>query len=149
LFYLPEPKKFKLNFLGQEQHLMLPTITSIVLTQNLYDVLFQYLITEEKEAQLKKIIGMLENHIKRKDQSPFSMPISALEFLDEGLEELRLLNWMEIPVSVFQLSLDDNIEKDSYEDELENILNWMEDLMIFSRPENSDLIWVYPYNLVR
>ena len=128
---------------------MLPTITSIVLTQNLYDVLFQYLITEEKEAQLKKIIGMLENHIKRKDQSPFSMPISALTFLDEGLEELRMLNWMEIPVAVFQISLDDSIKEGDYEDEIEKVLIWMEDLMIFSRPEHSDLIWVYPFQLVR
>ena len=146
---MSEPKNFKLNFLRQEQHLMLPTITSIVLTQNLYDVLFQYLITEEKEEKLKKIIGMLENHIKRKDRAPFSMPISSLEFLDEGLEELRMLNWMEIPVAVFQISLDDSIGEDAYEDEFEKVLNWMEDLMIFSRPEQSDLIWVYPFQLVR
>ncbi|PKM77049.1 MAG: hypothetical protein CVU90_09320 [Firmicutes bacterium HGW-Firmicutes-15] len=146
---MSETKNFKLNFLRQEQHLMLPTLTSIVLTQNLYDVLFQYLVTEEKEAQLKKIIDMLEKHIKRKDQAPFSMPIASLEFLDEGLEELRMLNWMEIPVAVFQISLDDNIEEDAYEDELEKILNWMENLMIFSRPEQNDLIWVYPFHLVR
>ncbi len=146
---MPELKNFKLTLLRQEQHLMLPTVTTIVLTQNLYDILFQYLITEEKEEKLKKIIGMMEAHIKRKDQAPFSMPISALEFLDEGLEELRMLNWMEIPVAVFQISLDDNIAKDCYEDELEKILNGMEELMIFSRPEQSDLIWVYPYQLVR
>jgi hypothetical protein len=146
---LHEPNKFKMNFLGQEQHLMLPSITSIILAQNLYDVLFQYPNTEEKEEQLKKFIGMLENHIKRKDRAPFSMPISSLEFLDEGLEEMRMLNWMEIPVAVFQISLDDSIEEDAYEDEFEKVLNWVEDLMIFSRPEHSDLIWVYPFNLVR
>lgn len=144
-----EPNKFKMNFLGQEQHLMLPSITSIILAQNLYDVLFQYPNTEEKEEQLKKFIGMLENHIKRKDRAPFSMPISSLEFLDEGLEEMRMLNWMEIPVAVFQILLDDSIEEDAYEDEFEKVLNWVEDLMIFSRPEHSDLIWVYPFNLVR
>ena len=143
------PQNFKLNFLRTEQHLMLPTITSIKLTQNLYDALFQYIITEEKEELLKRFINLLEDHIKRKDQAPFSMPISDLEFLDEGLQELRLLNWMEIPVSVFEVILDENIEADKYHDEMEIVLSTLEGLMIFSRPANGSLIWVYPYILVR
>jgi hypothetical protein len=124
---------------------MIPTVTSIVLTQNLYDILFQYLVTEEKEEKLKKIIGMLEAHIKRKDRAPFSMPIASLEFLEEGLEELRMLNWMEIPVCVFDVSFDDNMDEDA----LQSVFNRLEEYMIFSRPENSNLIWVYPYQLVR
>lgn len=146
---LSAPNNFRLDFVREEQHLMLPTVTSIKLTQNLYDVLFQYVITEEKEELLKKFIGMMESHIKRKDRAPFSMPISDLEFLDEGLEELRLLNWMEIPVGVFQLTLADDIKEDDYADELDKVLTWLEGLMIFSRPEGSMLIRVYPYALVR
>lgn len=146
---MPVPNNFRLDFIREEQHLMLPTVTSIKLTQNLYDALFQYVITVEKEALLKKLISMLESHIKRKDQAPFSMPISELEFLDEGLEELRLLNWMEVPVAVFQLSLDSSIKEEDHEEELDKILTWLEGLMIFSRPEESMLIWVYPYVLVR
>ena len=146
---MPVPNNFRLDFIREEQHLMLPTVTSIKLTQNLYDVLFQYVITEEKEELLKKLIGMLETHIKRRDQAPFSMAVADLEFLDEGLEELRLLNWMEVPVSIFQLTLDASIKEEDYADELDKVLTWLEGLMIFSRPENSQLIRVYPYVLVR
>ena len=146
---MPAPNNFRLDFLREEQHLMLPTVTSIKLTQNLYDILFQYVITEEKEELLKKIIGMMESHIKRRDQAPFSMPISELEFLDEGLQELRLLNWIEIPVAIFQLSLDASIKEEDYADELEKVLTWLQGFMIFSRPEESLLIRVYPYELVR
>lgn len=75
---MAEPNKFSLKFIREEQqHLMLPTITSIKLTQNLHNALFQYILTEEKEALLKKFIEMLEKHIKRKD-APFSMPIADL-----------------------------------------------------------------------
>lgn len=146
---MPAPNNFRLDFIREEQHLMLPTITTFKLTQNLYDALFQYVITEEKEELLKKVIGMMESHIKRKDQAPFSMPIEELEFLDEGLEELRLLNWIEIPIAIFQLSLDANIKEEDYADELDKVLTWLESLMIFSRPEESMLIRVYPYVLVR
>lgn len=146
---MPVPNNFRLDFIREEQHLMLPTITTIRLIQNLYDTLFQYVITEEKEELLKKVIGMMESHVKRKDQAPFSMPIAELEFLDEGLEELRLLNWIEIPVAIFKLSLDANIKEEDYADELDKVLTWLESLMIFSRPEDSMMIRVYPYVLVR
>jgi hypothetical protein len=146
---LPEPKNFKLDFIKEEQHLMLPTVTSIKLTQNLYDALFQYLITSEQEVYLKKFIDMLEVHIKRKDRAPFSRPIAELDFLDEGLQELRLLNWMEIPVAVFQLSLEETIPAEDYPDELERVLSLLERTMIFSRPADNNLIWVYPFALVR
>ena len=140
---------FQLDFIRSEQHLMLPTISSIRLTQDLYDVLFQYVVTEEKEKLLEKFIVMLESHIKRKDKAPFSRPISELEFLDEGLQELKLLNWMEIPVAVFRLSLDESINNDNYTEELDKILTYLEGLMIFSRPVDNDQLWVYPFILVR
>lgn len=143
------PGNFKLDFIREEQHLMLPTITSIKLTQNLYDVLFQYVITEEKEELLKKFIEMMETHIKSKDKTPFSMPIADLKFLDEGLEELRLLNWMEIPVAVFQLTLDPNSKAKDQAEELDKILTYLESLMVFSCSEDKMQIRVYPYTLVR
>ncbi|MDD4171141.1 MAG: hypothetical protein PHQ94_02785 [Syntrophomonas sp.] len=146
---MAEPNKFSLKFIREEQHLMLPTVTSIKLTQNLYNALFQYILTEEKEALLKKFIEMLEKHIKRKDRAPFSMPIADLEFLDEGLDELRLLNWMEIPVAVYEICWDEAVQIENHEEELENVLSWLERLMIFSRPADSNMIWVYPYALVR
>ena len=80
------PSAFQLSFIRQEQHLMLPRTSSIILTQNLYDVLFQYVITTEKEDKLNYFINLLDTNIKIKANAPFSMPISELEFLDEGLE---------------------------------------------------------------
>ncbi|MEQ8201808.1 MAG: hypothetical protein ABRQ24_10360 [Syntrophomonadaceae bacterium] len=139
---------FELKFLRQEQHLMLPTITSIKLTQNLYDALFQYILTEDQEIRLKRFIDMLEEHIKRKDQAPFSVPIEDLEFLDEGLNELRLLNWSEIPVAVFELVLTNSVDADQ-EESIESITDLLERLTIFTRPPGSNLIWVYPYTMVR
>jgi hypothetical protein len=149
VIFLPDDLHYQLVHLREEQHLMLPTVTSIKLTQQLYDVLFQYLITDEQEVLLKKFIDMLEGHIKRKDRSPFSVPIADLSFLDEGLQELRMLNWMEIPVTVFQLTLDEDPNSPAYTDLLERCLDQLERIMVFSHRTESDLIWSYPYQLVR
>lgn len=143
------PMNFQLNFIKQEQHLMLPRTSSIVLTQNLYDILFQYVITPEKEARLDNFIKILENHIKSKAAAPFSLPVTELEFLEEGLEELKLLNWAEIPVTVFQVNLDACLNKESYEDEIEKIIVLLESMMIVRRYSGSDLVYVYPSSLVR
>lgn len=145
---MPTPSSFSLKFLREEQHLMLPTVTSIKLTQSLYDALFQYVLTPEQEDLLKKFIGMLEDHIKSKDRSPFSVPIKDLEFLDEGLEELRLLNWIEIPVAVFELSIEDATTI-KLEEQNQYIADLLERLTIFSRPADSNLVWIYPYIMVR
>jgi hypothetical protein len=142
---VPDPRPFNLKYLRTEQHLMLPTVTSIKLTQNLYDVLFQYIISADTEVQLKKFIDLMEEHIKSKERTPFSRPVSELEFLDEGLQELRLLNWMDIPVKVFELTLNENVDGDNYESELDNALSVLEGVMIFSHPAGSNLLWVYPY----
>jgi len=143
------PINFQLNFIKQEHHLMLPRTSSIILTQNLYDILFQYVITPEKEAKLDHFIKLLENHIKSKAVAPFSLPVSELEFLEEGLEELRLLNWAEIPVAVFQINLDACLNKESYQDEIDKITQFLESLMIVRRYPGSDLVYVYPASLVR
>ncbi len=143
------PMNFQFNFIKQEQHLMLPRTSSIILIQNLYDILFQYVITPEKEAKLDSFIKLLETHIKSKAEAPFSLPVSELQFLEEGLEELRLLNWAEIPVAVFQINLDACLNKESYEDEIEKIIQLLTDLMIVRRYPGSDLVYVYPSNLVR
>jgi hypothetical protein len=144
-----KPMSFQLNFIKHEQHLMLPRTSSILLTQNLYDILFQYVITPEKEAKLDNFIKLLEKHIKSKAEAPFSLPVTELEFLEEGLEELKLLNWAEAPVAVFQINLDACLNKESYEDEIDKIVHLLESMMIVRRYSGSDLIYVYPSNLVR
>ncbi|KUG04718.1 hypothetical protein ASZ90_017857 [hydrocarbon metagenome] len=142
---MQETKKFQLNYLNQEQHIMLPNTTSILLVQNLYDVLFQYVIDPEKEAQLKYFIEKLETHIKSKPRAPFSMPVSELEFLGEGLQELRLLNWLESPVSVFEVIL--NKECDDIEEEKDKIFDLLADLFTFNKKPDSSMIYVYSNRL--
>lgn len=145
---MQETTRFNLRFLNQEQHMMLPTVTSIIVTQNLYDILFQYVITKEKEEKLKDFIEMLESHIKSKSSGPFSRSLSDLEFLDEGLEELKLLNWMEVPVSVFEIEIEGIAEDNpAYEEELGKIFDLLEQLIIFNRKPNSNLIYVYSMKL--
>lgn len=146
---MPMPVNFQLNFITQERHLMLPRTSSIVLTQNLYDILFQYVITPEKESKLNNFIKLLENHIKSKAEAPFSLPMTELEFLEDGLEELKLLNWTEIPVAIFQINLDACLNQESREDEIEKIVNMLGELMIVRRYPGSEMVYVYPSNLVR
>lgn len=140
---------FIVNYVKQEKHLVLPTVTSIVLVQNLYDVLFQYVLTPEQEKNLESFIKRLEAHIKKKSRAPFSMPVPELEFLGDGLEELRLLNWMELPVLRFSIVLDDEKELSAEQEEeiMEQIMESFQDYMIISRVENSRDFISYPYRL--
>lgn len=140
---------FTVHFVGQEKHLVLPTVTSIVLAQNLYDVLFQYVLTPEQEKNLEAFIKRLETHIKKKSRAPFSMPVPELEFLGDGLEELRLLNWMELPVLKFSVELDDEPGRSAEQEEeiMEQILESFQDYMIIGRIENSRDFFAYPYRL--
>lgn len=136
---------FQLRFIGQEEHLLLPTVTSIRVVQHYYDVLFQYAITPEKEEKIKSFISLMEAHIKSKPQAPFSMPLSKLEFLlDEGLQELKLLNWMQLPASLFEVITDDNDEE-----EMEKILQLLESIISFNRQGDSNVILVYPKGLTK
>lgn len=142
---MKEVPKFSLDFIKQEKHLLLPTTTSIIVVQNLYDVLFQYVINAEKEEKLKYFINLLESHIKSKVRAPFSMPLKELEFLEDGLQELKLLNWIELPVSVFELVLDESTNED--EEEKEKIFDLLQDMITFNLVKNSSRIYVYPSNL--
>lgn len=135
--------QFDLKFIKQEQHLMLPGVTSIILTQNLYDILFQYVISPEKEEKLKIFIEKLETHIKSKSRAPFSMPLSDLAFLEEGLQELRLLNWLESPVAVFEMQLSEQADEAA----MENIDLLLENLFTYKKKENSNQLYVYSSRL--
>lgn len=138
---------FQVTYLRHEQHLMLPRVSSILLAQNLYDILFQYVISTEKEVKLQQFIQMLEVHIKSKAQAPFSRPLEELSFLEEGLQELKLLNWTEIPVAVFKITIQGDLNPDQEEDALDEIVRMLEGLMICKRED--DLLYVYPSNLIR
>lgn len=143
-----EMEKFRLSFIRKEKHMMLSKTTSILLTQNLYDMLFQYVLTPQKEEKLQYFISLLENHIKDKSSKLFSYSLEDLKFLDEGLEEMKLLNWREIEVSVFALELCPEQSKTTDPEQLETIMYFLENILSFSPLKGSNYIYVYPKNLV-
>lgn len=138
-------KEFNLILVKQDTHLRLPTVTSIIVVQNLYDILFQYLIDAEQESRLKQLIGLMETHIKSKSRAPFSIPVEDLEFLGEGLEELKLLNWAEVAVTMFRIDMPE--QEEPSEEDLEPIFDLLEDLFTYKRVGESNLIYVYPSRL--
>jgi len=142
---MQELPRFELKFLQIEEHLLLPNVTSIKVVQHLYDVLFQYAITEEYEQKLKSFISRLEEHIKQKLQTPFSMPLSDLQFLDEGLEELKLLNWMQQPLARFELVIADNVENE--EEALDKILDILQNYLSFNRVPKTRELLVFPHGI--
>ncbi len=137
-------KSFQLKFVREERHFLLPTVKTIIIAQNLYDILFQYVINPEREENLRLFLNKLETHIKSKSKAPFSIPYSELEFLEEGLQELRLLNWIELDVAVCEL-----IVEDADEEDVENILEFLENYLMFNKVENTNHIYIYPDELVR
>lgn len=142
---MPDITSFSLRFVEQKEHLLLPNVTSIKVVQHLYDVLFQYAITVEQEQKLKTFIDRIESHIKTKPRTPFSMPLTDLEFLDEGLEELRLLNWMQESLAIFDIVLDDPTDNEA--EIQEGILEMLESYMTFNRIPGTNQIIIYPQGL--
>ena len=136
--------KFSMEYRGEETHLLLPHTSSILLTQTLYDLLFQYLTTPEKEVLLENFIKKLEDHIKTRRENPFSIPLSELEFLEEGLEELRLLNWIRIPVQVFKIQLADTGDA---EENLDTVIEFLNRIMTANCHKDEQLIYVLPNTL--
>lgn len=143
---MKKDNEFGLDFVKLENHYLLPRLTSIVLTQSLYEMLFQYVITPEKEKKLKEFIALLEGHVKSKSRSPFSIPATDLEFIGEGLQELKLLNWIEVPVAEFTIRLEESTADSS--ERLEQVLEFLEKILVFNRKGESNTIYVYPSNII-
>jgi len=134
---MQEIPAFQLVFIEQKDYLLLPNVMSIKVVQHLYDVLFQYAITEEHEEKLKAFIGKMEAHIKTKTRTPFAMPLSDLEFLDEGLEELRLLNWMQDKLAIFEIAVEDSSA-------LDGVMEMLASYLTLNRIGDSNQILVFP-----
>lgn len=139
---MKEPN-FKIEFVRSEKHFLMPTFKTVYLAQNLYDILFQYVVNPEREEMLKLFLSKLEKHIKSKSKAPFSIPYSDLEFLEEGLQELRLLNWMELDVAVC------NVIVDGDQEAFEKTLALLENFITFNRVEDTNSIYVYPSGLTK
>ncbi|MGE5423476.1 MAG: hypothetical protein ACM3QW_09445 [Ignavibacteriales bacterium] len=136
---------FNLKYIETEYHLMMPTLKTLVINQGLYDILFQYVLTPEQEKQLTDFIDLIQRYKDNKahHKAPFSLPKEDLEFLEEGLEELRMLCWQTIPVMIFEVEMNEAASSPSYQaarDQMENIL--MELFVYTWRGEKQ--ILVYP-----
>ncbi len=147
MYVLTKDDLFTLKLVREEKHLALPTVTSLVLVKEIHDVLYQYLVDEEKERLLNLFLDKLKKHIDRQKEGngPFSVPIQELEFLEqEGLDELKYMNWIEVPVYVFEIGLDIDPASKEYEARLENVLSLLEELVVYNRIPGTNFINVYP-----
>ncbi|NLB17287.1 MAG: hypothetical protein GX825_00770 [Syntrophomonadaceae bacterium] len=133
-----------MKYIGKEDHLMMPPLSKLVVTQALYDMLFQYVLTPEKEKNLLDFINRIEVHQKSNQyrSTPFSLPVEELQFLEEGIEELKLLCWQLVPVHIFEIdipALPSSEDYDKAKDQIEQILT---DLFVFNwQGENQILVY--------
>ncbi|MGE5454333.1 MAG: hypothetical protein ACM3O9_03960 [Methylocystaceae bacterium] len=138
---------FKMEWGGSEEHWMLPELTALVSVQSIYEVLFQYLITEEKEKLLtafaRKVEYYLEHQRTDRGNGPFSMPVAELEFLEEGIEELRYLQWYKVPVYLAKVFNNNGDTPSPQEwDDIEMVLGTT---MIYNRRSTDDYSNIYLY----
>ncbi len=135
---------FSMRYIGKEDHLMMPSLTKLVVTQSLYDMLFQYVLTPEKEQRLLDFINQIRTHMNDNAyrNSPFSVPVAEMEFLEEGLEELKLLCWQLAPVYVFEIELSVSSSSAEYEEARDKVDQVLSDLFIYNwQGENRILVY--------
>lgn len=135
---------FNMRYFGKEDHLVMPPLTKLVVTQTLYDILFQYVLTPEKEQKLLDFINRVQRHLSDNAyrNTPFSVPVAEMEYLEEGLEELKLLCWQVVPVYVFEIEFSvsgSSPEFESVKDQVDLILS---DLFVYNwQGENRILVY--------
>ncbi|MGE5397469.1 MAG: hypothetical protein ACM3MK_08055 [Chitinophagales bacterium] len=134
------PGSFSLKYVGQEDHLMMPALTTLTVTQSLYEMLFQYVLTPEREQKLIEFIDRIRVYLSSQghEKAPFSIKVDELSFLEEGLEELRLLCWQSIPVYIFEIQW--NEAEPENNEAVESVLK---DLLVFNWKGDSQIL-VYP-----
>ena len=73
---------FSMRYIGKEDHLMMPSLTKLVVTQSLYDMLFQYVLTPEKEQRLLDFINQIRTHMNDNAyrNSPFQFLLPKWNF---------------------------------------------------------------------
>lgn len=113
---------------------MMPSLAKLVVTQSLYDMLFQYVLTPDKEQKLLDFINRIKTHMSDNAyrNSPFSVPVAEMQFLEEGLEELKLLCWQVVPVYVFDIQFSippSSPEFESVKDQVDQVLS---DLFVYN-----------------
>ena len=146
---LEKDNLFELKFLREERHLSLPNLTSLVLIKEIHDILYQYLVSAEKERLLNAFLDRLKAHVAREREGygngPFSIRIDELQFLEnEGLQELKYMNWVEVPVYVMEIKPKYDPEDERYP-EYEETLNYvLEELLIYNWAPEPNIIYAYP-----
>ena len=135
---------FSLEYLRKETHLVLPRYSPYIITEQIYDLLFQYVLTPEREILLKNFIQKLEAYIKSRPEAPFSISLEALSFLGEGWQELKFLNWAEIPVSVFAAHFPENLSEEEKEKQIAEIHH----LILVNYEPETQIFYAYPRGMV-
>ncbi len=135
---------FGMRFIGKEDHLLMPPLTKLVVTQSLYDILFQYMLTPEQEQSLLNFLNRIQKHLAENPyrRTPFSVRVDELEFLEEGIKELKLLCWQQAPVHLFEIDYPEAAteeERERLKDQTEQILA---ELFVYNW-QGDDLILVY------
>ncbi len=135
---------FNMKFLGKEDHLMMPSLTKLVVTQTLYDILFQYVFTPEKEQKLLDFINRIRTHMSDNAyrNTPFSVPVNEMQFLEEGIEELKLLCWQVVPVYVFEIEFSVPVSSSEFEAVKDQVDLVLSDLFVYNwQGENRILVY--------
>lgn len=147
----PVNEWFELKLLREEQHMALPHLTSLVLVKEIQDVLYQYLVSPEKERLFNRFLERLKAHISldRDGNGPFSILIDDLNFLEEeGLEELKYLHWAEVPVYVFEVNGQVQPEDENYPEFLKRVNQILDQLLVYNWVPGTNLIYTYPQALL-
>ena len=135
---------FNMRYLGKEDHLMMPSLTKLVVTQSLYDILFQYVLTPDKEQKLLDFINRIQTHMSDNAyrNTPFSVSVTEMQFLDEGLEELKMLCWQVVPVYVFEIEFSVPFSSPEFEAVKDQVDLVLSDLFVYNwQGENRILVY--------
>lgn len=135
---------FNMRYLGKEDHLMMPSLTKLVVTQSLYDILFQYVLTPDKEQKLLDFINRIQTHTSDNAyrNTPFSVPVTEMQFLNEGLEELKLLCWQVVPTYVFEIEFSASVSSPEFEAVKDQVDLVLSDLFVYNwQGENRILVY--------
>lgn len=148
---LPKDNLLELKMVREEKHLALPNLTSMVLVKEIHDVLYQYLVSEEKERLLNLFLDRLKQHLARNKygNGPFSVRVEELQFLEEeGLEELKYMNWLEIPVYVLEVKVKVSPDDEEYDEYMETVNHVLDELLVYNWVPGTNLIYTYPQGLL-
>lgn len=74
--------------------------------------------------------------------TPFSVPVNEMQFLEEGIEELKLLCWQVVPVYVFEIEFSVPVSSSEFEAVKDQVDLVLSDLFVYNwQGENRILVY--------